>query len=373
MRGLVGQLRRPVRAAAGVASGSRGPHSELETALRRVTHSDCAAVPSEAVYEAVRLASESEESLALVLRHVEENIAAPPREWRRVHGAVALLERLLRPGPAAGRCSESLVGRVWYEVKVQERLKVLATFDYPEDPRVALLLRRAAVAAQAEAEKQVLADSLGYEEEGSTAPDSRSDSARSGNSAPSDGPGAETIGAATTAAVVTASPLDLAAAGARSGGVPEAAAADHQEQTGGSRSRAQPPHLSLGGGLRRESSASSGSKRRTSSPGSPQVLGRPAPVDVGSREVDLEAAIKATNLRQSVSALDALNDVDTRWKERKVSEQALASTQPGEDRGVCCWCCRRRRAGETDAARRTPPPARTPELPSAGESDLLLL
>ncbi|CAE8658274.1 unnamed protein product, partial [Polarella glacialis] len=110
--------------------------------------------------EVLRHARDSESSLAVVLRHVEENLAAPPHEWRRIHGALCLLERLLRPVAEAGAadCDEVLVGRSWFEAKMQGRLSVLEHFDYAEDPRVVKLVRRAATAARQTAERHVLCD-----------------------------------------------------------------------------------------------------------------------------------------------------------------------------------------------------------------------
>ncbi|CAE8623864.1 unnamed protein product, partial [Polarella glacialis] len=81
-------------------------------------------------------------------------------EWRRIHGALCLLERLLRPVAEAGAadCDEVLVGRSWFEAKMQGRLSVLEHFDYAEDPRVVKLVRRAATAARQTAERHVLCD-----------------------------------------------------------------------------------------------------------------------------------------------------------------------------------------------------------------------
>lgn len=120
----------------------------LELALRRVTHTDCAVVPSEAIEEVVSAASETEHALALVLRHVEENACAPAKEWRRIKGSLALLEKMLRPGLNG----EALVGRMWYEGKMEKRLKTLVSFHHEEDPRVAGLIKHAATATLRAAE-----------------------------------------------------------------------------------------------------------------------------------------------------------------------------------------------------------------------------
>ncbi|CAK9049879.1 unnamed protein product [Durusdinium trenchii] len=123
-----------------VAVPSRAPQSELEVALRRVTHSDCAAIPPEDLKLAINLIVQSEDALAKALRHIQVNVAAPPNEWRRVNGALALFEALAARG-------NGLVGRSWYEVKMEARLKELQNFCHDEDPRVATLIHRAAQGA----------------------------------------------------------------------------------------------------------------------------------------------------------------------------------------------------------------------------------
>ncbi|CAJ1448858.1 unnamed protein product [Effrenium voratum] len=87
----------------------------------------------------------SEEALAHTLRHIQDNVSAPAAEWRRINGALALFEALAYK-------EGSDLGRSWFEVKMENRLKELQNFSHEEDPRVALLIRRAAnSAAQAAA------------------------------------------------------------------------------------------------------------------------------------------------------------------------------------------------------------------------------
>jgi len=132
------------------------PHTQLNAALRRVTHTNCAALPQEAIREAVCLACQNEDALALVLKHIEENVNAPASAWRRVHGALALLEALLKPSPSAGtreRSAGNLIGSAWFEAKVQDRLNALQTFQDPGDPRVGGLIRRGASSVCAAAER----------------------------------------------------------------------------------------------------------------------------------------------------------------------------------------------------------------------------
>jgi len=160
MRGLISRVART----SGVACVGGTP---LEVALRQVMHSECAAVPQESLAQVVRLAAESEESLCFVLRRIEEGAVAPPTEWRRIHGALLLLERLIRHKGGSDRssCRDSgpLVGRLWFEAKMEARLKVLVDFEFPQDRRVALLIRRAASSAQSAADSVLPADGA-YEE-----------------------------------------------------------------------------------------------------------------------------------------------------------------------------------------------------------------
>lgn len=171
MRGLLERARekgqaaldRAAHAGAGAGGGVRGAvassvpcggagEASLDAALRRVTYSDCAAVPAADLREATRLAAETEEALAVALRHVLENVSAPLQEWRRIHGALQLLEQLLRRGASSGG-DEVLVGRIWFEAKMQRRLEELSSFENPEDKRVALLVRRTAAAVQSAAKR----------------------------------------------------------------------------------------------------------------------------------------------------------------------------------------------------------------------------
>lgn len=145
-------------------SPTRAPAIGVE--LRRITHSDSAVVPPEALNEVLAIAQGSEQALALALKHLEENLSAPPSEWRRIHGSLLLLRRLLGTSPpahapsVAGRSDspdrqqegELLIGRDWFEVKAQTVLTKLVDFELPEDPRVGVLVRRAATAVICAAE-----------------------------------------------------------------------------------------------------------------------------------------------------------------------------------------------------------------------------
>lgn len=227
MRGLLAR----VRGAAGPSVACvAGGDSELEVALRRVTHSDCAVVPPESLAEVVRLAAESEESLAVVLRHIEESASAPPAEWRRVHGALRLFERLIRHGRGTGRsgADEPLVGQLWFEAKLEERLKALLAFEYAEDRRVALLVRRAAGLAQAAAEAALAAEGRAGEACSSYLPGPSSPAACAG--------GTETPHQAVPAPSKTANPQDGSRAQAAILGRACSEEADKEAHEGTSRS-----------------------------------------------------------------------------------------------------------------------------------------
>lgn len=304
MRGLLGRVRATPQGGV-IACGTSG-NTALDVALQRVTHSQCAAVPTEALEEAVRLAGESEDALATVLRHVEEHATAPGREWRRVHGALALLERLMRPRPSGGHSRGPLVGRIWFDTKLQARLKTLSHFDFPEDPRVALVVRRAALTAQNTADKYLDACS---DEELSTAPDSRDplDSSRSAGSAQSGDTAVEKRKATTPRQLTPRSPEVLP---------------------------------------------------QRDSPATPSLVGRPAPLEASTLEpprrrqdTTAAAANAAGDFRRAASALDALREPDTRQpslKTRqpslKASPSALATRSSWESTAEprrCCWCLRR--------------------------------
>jgi len=156
MRGLISRVAR--------TSGVAFSGTPLEAALRQVMHSECAAVPQESLAQVVRLAAESEESLCSVLQQIEEGAVAPPAEWRKIHGALLLLERLMRHkgGGDHASCRDSgpLVGRLWFAAKMETRLKVLVDFEFPQDKRVAILIRRAATSAQSAAETVLPADGI---------------------------------------------------------------------------------------------------------------------------------------------------------------------------------------------------------------------
>lgn len=165
------------------------PHAQLNAALRRVTHTNCAALPQEAIREAVCLACQNEDALALVLKHIEENVNAPASAWRRVHGALALLEALLKPSPSAGtreRSAGDLIGSAWFEAKIQDRLNALQTFQDPGDPRVGGLIRRGAASVCAAAVRYLNNPDTQISMVPSMVPDSHSDSAGSTGSSRSD-------------------------------------------------------------------------------------------------------------------------------------------------------------------------------------------
>jgi len=144
-------------ASAGAYTACGGDDATLQAALRAVTHTTTATVPREALREVERMADLNEEALATVLKHIEENVQSPPKEWRRIHGALKLLEQLLR-GSGSETKESPLVGRMWFEVKMASRLEGFVNFAYDEDSRVAVLIRRTAASVQHAAEQTILQD-----------------------------------------------------------------------------------------------------------------------------------------------------------------------------------------------------------------------
>jgi len=319
MLGLVGRLRASIPTPVSPSGGS-----SIEAALRQVTHTDCAVVPAEALHEAVRLACSSEEALALVLRHVEENVTASAKEWRRINGSLALLERLLRPGTAGGDSpsgaqgrdafGESLVGRMWYEAKVETRLKDLINFDFPEDQRVAGVIKRSAKAALRAAEQYLPASDNGT---GSPRGRDREDDASEGGCT---GGGGDTE---------TSPGLDWAGTGGSG-------------STATEKCHRRAPRYSAA----IEKALEESSVR----PCGPDTIGRDHNLE-SSGAADVEAALqavraKSNNLRNAVSALDALKETGTRWDtpsstareaplRKATSEKAATDEAPRR----LCWCC----------------------------------
>eukprot|EP00435_Cladocopium_sp_Y103_P035641 s529_g9.t1 len=64
------------------------------------------------------------------------------RPQRRINGALALFEAL-----ASSKEGAAVVGRSWFEVKMEAHLKELQNFSHDSDPRVATLIQRAAQGA----------------------------------------------------------------------------------------------------------------------------------------------------------------------------------------------------------------------------------
>lgn len=131
-----------------------GGDAALQAVLKRVTHGNTATVPREALREVERMADLSEDALAVVLKHIEETVRVPPNEWRKIHGALKLMEQLLR----SSEKESALVGKVWFEVKMLARLDELVDFKYDEDSRVALLIKRTASSVRHAAEQTILTE-----------------------------------------------------------------------------------------------------------------------------------------------------------------------------------------------------------------------
>lgn len=148
MKGFLLRARENVEAAtARIPSGADvGSRRRLHQVLQRLQRAQFAPA-REDLADACALAAESEEARSVVLKEVEDCLHAAPKEWRRIYGALVLLEQLLRHGGERGQdgagISDSLVSREWLE-RQRTRIDLMASFDYPEDKRVASLIRNGA-------------------------------------------------------------------------------------------------------------------------------------------------------------------------------------------------------------------------------------
>lgn len=292
--------------ALGVSAGRRASNP-LDAALQRVTHTDCAAVPPEAIEEAISLASESEDALTVVLRHVEDNVSAPDKEWRRINGALSLLEKMLKPG-LNGDC---LVGRIWYESRMEERLNSLAGFQH-DDPRIAGLIKRTASAAIRAADEHIPKESDAEYGVGRAACDSESEKACTGGHDERE---------------------------CLRGGDPAG--------TGGSGSvkaaeRKHPAPVELW-----NSSDSAANGRATSS--EPATLGRTrSPSECAGGADDIEAAMAATRVKYALkTTATRKTSVPSPKRESAAVVSAASNSETARSpaliaRNICCFCCRRR-------------------------------
>jgi len=317
MRGFLGRITQSSQP--GLSCGD-GPIGQL---LRPITHGATVAAP-EAVAEVTRLALQNEEDLAVALRHVEENVVATPAEWRRVHGSLQLLQSFLQPESAGADDNDPLIGRIWFETKIQDRLVTLSDFDYGEDSRVSSLIRRLASNCRRLAEKNVLVDC-----------DVLSDEDRHSSSRPESVRSAESTGELHRP-VPASSKAAISTIGKPSG-------------------VAEKPVPDLGG------------DRRDPCDESPLA---------GRTWRRAEAAAKGS-LRSAASALDALRDMDTKTGLSERDRLASTPTTPSSPQPRRCCGCLWRILGEGNAADVVPQcsPSKDSDLDSnisAGEASNLL-
>jgi len=368
------------RAVGGVVSGqatSTTGSPELEAALRRITQSTYASVPTEALEEVVRLVRASEEDLAVVLRHLEKSAGASGKEWRKVHGALVLLERLLRPR-LPGSVEGALLGRTWFEVKMERRLATLVKFEYPDDPRVAVLVRRAATTAQQSSECHAAFLDEGDSDEDAELPDSCSDSVPMTKGSPMRSPREDATPHGTPNSTPRSPAIKAVLPPVVDGWALKEAVA---QATVVGRQASDVDWLGTNSVL----SPPSPPQRSGPEPGlyTPDDSDSPRPQRRDSAgtcaAASADAAAAAARQKSAVSALDKLNDVRTlraggaqekgsskpMGKERGSASEGESLQSPGGPPGllrrVFC-CCNRRRAGGYL-------PAGTDELSCPSESD----
>lgn len=123
----------------------------LGAALRQLLNTESAAVPKEVLEDLCRRASEDQEGAGgRVARHIESHLKASSSQWRRIHGALALLDHALRICPAdveaLGKWGLNLV-------ELRTELRGLMTFDKDKDLRACKLVQKKATAVDKELER----------------------------------------------------------------------------------------------------------------------------------------------------------------------------------------------------------------------------
>lgn len=123
----------------------------LGIALRKLLNSESAAVPDDVLEELCRRAREDKEGAgSRVSKHVEENLRVDFSKWRRIHGALALIEKALRNNPDV-----DVLGDWGMDVAgLRCRLRELMQFQHGEDERICKLLRNKATAVDKELERR---------------------------------------------------------------------------------------------------------------------------------------------------------------------------------------------------------------------------
>lgn len=126
-------------------SGRSGKTS-LETDLKRVTELGVIEVPKEFLAVIVESSKEDEEQRRAIMGHLRETLAEPSSiRWRRIHGALVLVEELLEHG-APELLVETAEGR---HFDLVQRLSLLERFENSADKRVQNSIRSKATALRA--------------------------------------------------------------------------------------------------------------------------------------------------------------------------------------------------------------------------------
>eukprot|EP00746_Dinoflagellata_sp_MGD_P014412 gnl/MRDRNA2_/MRDRNA2_131566_c0_seq1.p1 gnl/MRDRNA2_/MRDRNA2_131566_c0~~gnl/MRDRNA2_/MRDRNA2_131566_c0_seq1.p1 ORF type:complete len:391 (+),score=88.42 gnl/MRDRNA2_/MRDRNA2_131566_c0_seq1:161-1333(+) len=123
----------------------------LGAALRKLLNTESAAVPREVLEDLCGRAAEDPEGAgARVGKHIESHLKANSLQWRRIHGALALLDHAVRICPADIEALEK------WGIKLPElrtELRDLKSFDRDKDERVCKLVQNKATVVDRELEK----------------------------------------------------------------------------------------------------------------------------------------------------------------------------------------------------------------------------
>lgn len=123
----------------------------LGAALRQLLNTESAAVPKEVLEDLCRRATEDQEGAGgRVAKHIESHLKASSSQWRRIHGALVLLDHALRIRPA----DIEAIGKWGLKLpELRTELKGLKNFDKDKDKRACKLVQNKASAVDRELER----------------------------------------------------------------------------------------------------------------------------------------------------------------------------------------------------------------------------
>lgn len=123
-----------------------GGASAIETDLRRITEAEVLDVPKETLMSIVQ-ASHSADDRREIMQHLRVCLAEPqPRYWRRIYGALVVVEQLLQRGSKALMIETS----EGHHFDLVQRLSFLEHFEFREDIRIQAMVRQKATILRSE-------------------------------------------------------------------------------------------------------------------------------------------------------------------------------------------------------------------------------